>query len=139
MAAVIEQNGRFLCVEESVQGQRVLNQPAGHLEAGESLQSAVIREVREETARQFIPAALVGVYLWPMPQADKTYLRFCFTGTVSEQDAALELDEEILDTCWLDYASLQAHPNLRSPMVLSCIEDYLANRRIPLDMLHDVA
>ena len=83
VAAVIEQDGKFLCVEESIAGQRVLNQPAGHLEAGESLQSAVIREVLEETARRFVPTALVGVYLWPMPGTERSYLRFCFYGDPS--------------------------------------------------------
>lgn len=138
VAAVIEQDGKFLLVEELIKGQRVLNQPAGHLEAGESLQSAVIREVQEETARRFMPSALTGVYLWPMPQADHSYLRFCFTGTVSERNPAQELDEGILDTCWLDYESILAHTHLRSPMVLKCVEDYLAHQRIPLDLLHDV-
>ena len=139
VAAVIEQNNKFLLVEELINGQRVLNQPAGHLEAGEDLQSAVIREVWEETARQFNPTALIGIYLWPMPDEDRSYLRFCFTGSVSERHAAQDLDEDILDTCWLDYESLQVHPHLRSPMVLQCVQDYRTNQRIPLDLLHYVA
>ena len=137
VAAVIEQNNKFLLVEELINGQRVLNQPAGHLEAGEGLEAAVIREVREETAREFKPAALVGIYLWPMPEKDRSYLRFCFTGSVGERHPTRELDADILDTCWLDYESLQAHSHLRSPMVLQCIQDYRANRRIPLDSLHE--
>jgi len=138
VAAVIEQNHRFLFVEELIDGQRVLNQPAGHLEAGESLQSAIVREVREETARQFYPAALIGIYRWTMPDKDHTYLRFCFTGTVSERDPVQKLDEGILDTCWLNYEMLQKHSHLRSPLVLQCIQDYRTDQLIPLDRLHDV-
>jgi 8-oxo-dGTP pyrophosphatase MutT (NUDIX family) len=139
VAAVVEQNDKFLLVEELISGQRVLNQPAGHLESGEGLQTAVIREVWEETARQFKPSAVVGIYLWPMLENNRSYLRFCFTGSVSERHPNQELDEDILDTCWLDYESLQAHSHLRSPMVLQCVQDYRKNLRIPLDLLHDVA
>lgn len=138
VAAVVEQNHRFLLVEELVDGQRVLNQPAGHLEAGESLQSAIVREVWEETARHFVPTAVIGIYRWPMPEKNRSYLRFCFTGTVSERRVEQKLDEDILDTCWLDYESLQIYPRLRSPMVLQCIQDYRADQPIPLELLHDV-
>ena len=137
VAAVIERNSEFLLVEELIDGERVLNQPAGHLEAGEDLKSAVIREVREETARDFHPTALVGIYLWPMPGGDRSYLRFCFTGTVGERHPGQSLDEDILDACWLDYATLQAYPRLRSPMVLQCVEDYLTKPRAPLELLRE--
>jgi len=139
VAAVIEQNNKFLFVEELINGERVLNQPAGHLEAGEALQEAVIREVWEETAREFNPSALVGIYLWPMSGSDRSYLRFCFAGTASERNPAQKLDEDILDTCWLDYATLQAHSRLRSPMVLQCVQDYQTKPRVSLDLLRDVA
>lgn len=137
VAAVIEQNDRFLLVEELIDGARVLNQPAGHLEAGEDLQSAVIREVREETAREFHPTALVGIYLWPMPGGGRSYLRFCFTGTAGERQASQKLDEDILDTCWMDHAALQAHARLRSPMVLQCVQDYLTKPSTPLGVLRE--
>lgn len=139
VAAVIEQNNKFLFVEELIDGERVLNQPAGHLEAGEDLQSAVIREVWEETAREFNPSALVGVYLWPMPGKNRSYLRFCFTGTAGERHPGQRLDEDILDTCWLDYEALQVHSRFRSPMVLQCVQDYMTKPRTPLDLLRDVA
>ncbi len=138
VAAVIERNNRFLLVEEMIHGRRVLNQPAGHLEADESLQSAIIREVWEETARNFIPSALTGIYRWHTPDKDLTYLRFCFSGTVSERTPGRPLDKGILDTCWLDLESLQTHSHLRSPMVLQCIQDYRANQLVPLELLHDI-
>lgn len=139
VAAVVEQNNKFLFVEELIKGERVMNQPAGHLEAGEDLQSAVIREVREETGREFTPSALVGIYLWPMPGSERSYLRFCFTGTVSERHPAQRLDEDILGTCWLEHAALQVHSRLRSPMVLQCVQDYLTKPHTPLDLLRDLA
>ena len=139
VAAVVQHNDQFLFVEELINGERVLNQPAGHLEAGETLQSAVIREVREETARDFKPLALVGIYLWPKPGSDRSYLRFCFSGTVGERHPGQSLDEDILDTCWLDVAALRAHSRLRSPMVLQCVEDYLTKPHVPVNLLRDMA
>lgn len=138
VAAVIEQRDRFLLVEELIDGQLVLNQPAGHLESGESLQSAIVREVWEETGRKFKPEALLGIYRWPMPDGQRTYMRFCFTGAVSKRFPEQKLDDDIQDTCWMDYTSLATHPNLRSPLVLQCIQDYRANQRVSLDLLHEV-
>ena len=137
VAAVIEREGRFLVVEESVEGRLVFNQPAGHVEAGESLLEAVSRETLEESGRTFTPEALIGVYSWTNPGNDITYLRFAFTGNVSERDATRKLDEGIIDTLWMSRDELLAQSTkLRSPMVMRAIDDYLAGRRFHLDLLH---
>ena len=135
VAAVIERDGRFLLVEELVDGRRVLNQPAGHLDPGESLEQAVVREVMEETAHRFEPRALVGVYRWRYAPADVTFLRFCFSGTVFETENKA-LDEEIIALHWLTRVQLKERSaEHRSPLVQECVEDYLAGRRFPLDLL----
>jgi 8-oxo-dGTP pyrophosphatase MutT (NUDIX family) len=138
VAAVVERDGRFLMVEEQVDGDLCLNQPAGHLEDGESLLQAVIRETLEETAWHFRPEALVGVYRWRHPGGE-TFLRFAFAGTVQDQDHARPLDPDIRRTLWLDRETLLAErARLRSPLVLHCVADYLAGRRYPLDLLQDL-
>jgi 8-oxo-dGTP pyrophosphatase MutT (NUDIX family) len=136
VAAVIERDGRFLLVEEEVNGRRVLNQPAGHLDPGESLLQAVVREVLEETAHRFEPAALVGVYRWRYDKEDVTFLRFCFCGRVSERDPARALDREIVALHWLTPAELRARgATHRSPLVQRCVDDYAAGRHFPLELL----
>jgi len=136
VAAVIERDGRFLLVEEEVDGRRVLNQPAGHLEAGESLLEAVVREVREETGCDFRPRALVGVYRWRDAQSDLTYLRFCFTGKAQERGEGHPRLEGIVALHWLSAAELRAaRARHRSPLVLACVEDHLAGRHFPLAVL----
>jgi 8-oxo-dGTP pyrophosphatase MutT (NUDIX family) len=133
VAAVVEQDGRFLLVEERIGSQQVFNQPAGHVEAGEPLLAAVVREAREETAWHFEPQALVGIYLWRAPQDDSRFLRFAFCGTVRDHDAAQPLDRGIVRTHWLTLAQLDAYrTRLRSPLVLRCLEDYRAGARNPL-------
>ncbi|MDW8468995.1 MAG: NUDIX hydrolase [Burkholderiales bacterium] len=136
VAAVIEREGRFLLVEEEVRGRRVLNQPAGHLDPGESLLEAVVREVWEETAHRFAPAGLVGVYRWIYDKDEATFLRFCFFGGVSGHDPARALDTGIVALHWLTPEELQARrAEHRSPLVARCVEDYLAGRHFPLDVL----
>lgn len=135
VAAVIERSGRFLLVEERIRGQLVLNQPAGHLEDGETLLDAVIRETLEETAWQFTPEALLGIYQWRSPRGHTT-MRFAFTGSVQGYDAARPLDAPIVTTHWLAREEIaQRSARLRTPLVLRCIEDYLSGRRLPLDSL----
>jgi 8-oxo-dGTP pyrophosphatase MutT (NUDIX family) len=135
VAAIIERDGRFLLVEERIRGRLVLNQPAGHLEDGESLSQAVIRETLEETAWQFVPNALVGIYLWRSPRGHTT-LRFAFTGTVHGFDADRKLDPPVLATHWLTPDQIgQRHAELRTLLVTRCIEDYLAGKRVPLDAI----
>jgi 8-oxo-dGTP pyrophosphatase MutT (NUDIX family) len=141
VAAIIERDGRYLLVEERTSVGLRLNNPAGHLEPGESLVSAVIREVLEETACTFTPEALVGVYLsrseHPRTGEDITYLRFTFCGAVGEPEPGRALDTPIVRTLWLTpeevYLARNSH---RSPWVAQCITDHQAGQRFPLDLLH---
>lgn len=138
VAAITEQDGRFLLVEESINGNLVFNQPAGHLEHGESLIDAVKREVLEETAWEFESEYLIGVYLYPNPhQTDITYLRFCFYGHCSNEHKEQALDDGILRTAWLSPEEIEKErERMRSPLVTRCIDDYLNSNRYPLDILH---
>ena len=136
VAAVIECDGRFLFVEELFDGRRVLNQPAGHLDPGESLQAACVREVLEETAHDFAPRSLVGIYRWHYAAKDVTFLRFCFAGDVSHADPTRTLDREIVRLHWLTPAELDARKTDHcSPLVGKCVADFLAGRRFALDLL----
>jgi len=141
VAAVIEHDGRYLMVEEMTRGGlQVFNQPAGHLEEGESLIQAVMRETREETAWRFEPEGLVGIYRWQVPPDGATYLRFCFHGRCHAHDPDQALDQGILRALWLTREALASGDpmRLRSPMVLRCIDDYLAGPNYPLSLLHDL-
>ena len=134
VAAIAETDGRFLVVEERINRRLLFNQPAGHVERGETLLAAVVREAREETAWRFEPHALVGVYLWRNPKSHREILRFAFTGHVSDHDAAQELDRGIIGTHWLTRSELEARKErLRSPLVLRCVHDYMAGQRRALD------
>jgi len=138
VAALAESDGRFLIVQERAARRIVLNQPAGHLEAGESLQEAVIRETLEETGRVFEPRAVVGLYLW-RGTGERSVLRVAFAGPVGERDESVALDRGIIRTLWLERAQLEARSaELRSPLVLKCIDDYLAGVRHPLSVLSHV-
>jgi 8-oxo-dGTP pyrophosphatase MutT (NUDIX family) len=139
VAAVVEHDGRFLLVEEETSDGLRLNNPAGHLDPGESLLQAVVREMLEETARPFEPDALVGIYLARLARGDGndvTYLRFAFTGRAGEALTGRALDEGIVRTLWLTPDEVRASAaRHRSPLVLRCVEDHLAGRRHPLDVL----
>jgi ADP-ribose pyrophosphatase YjhB (NUDIX family) len=137
VAAVIEDNSRFLMVEETSSGRLVLNQPAGHLENGESVIDAVIRETFEETAWSFVPESLVGIYLWHQPKISaSSYLRISFCGRIRDHDPLSSLDEGIERTLWLTREQLiREKARLRSPMVLESIEDYVSGRRFSLNLL----
>lgn len=140
VAAVIERDGRFLVVEERAARRIVINQPAGHLERGESLAEAVVRETLEETGYSLAPTAVTGIYLWRHPVIDRTYLRVAFTGSVDGPDPEQRLDRCIIRAAWMSREQLAARPAvLRSPMVLQCIDDYLAGIRHPLSLLSAVA
>lgn len=139
VAAIIERDDRFLMVEEISDGQRVINQPAGHLDPDESLIDAVIRETREETAWQFLPEAITGIYLWKHPVNGESFLRVTFCGSCKNHDPTQPLDDGIQAAVWKTRKELIQQANLRSPMVINCIDDYLAGKRFPLDMLIDVA
>ena len=136
VAALIERNGCFLFVEEEADGRRVLNQPAGHLDPGESLLAACAREAMEETAHRFTPEALVGIYRWRYPARDVTFLRFAFRGRVEGVEQGRALDPEIIALHWLTREELAARSAMhRSPLVMRCVEDYLAGRHFPLELL----
>jgi 8-oxo-dGTP pyrophosphatase MutT (NUDIX family) len=138
VAAIAEDNGRFLFVQERAARRVVLNQPAGHVEAGESLVEAVVRETREETGREFRPDAVTGFYLWQGP-AGRTTLRVAFTGRVADRDPSLALDRAIIRTLWMDREQLARRAaEHRSPLVQLCVEDFLRGARFPLEMLNQV-
>jgi 8-oxo-dGTP pyrophosphatase MutT (NUDIX family) len=135
VAAVIERGGRFLLVEERVEGRIVLNQPAGHLDPGESLLAACRREVLEETAHRFEPTSLVGIYRWHYAAREVTFLRFCFSGEIKGvEDRAL--DREIVALHWLTEGEVKSRQaEHRSPLVQKCVDDFVAGRHFPLDVL----
>ncbi len=136
VAGVIERDGRFLLVEERANGRLVLNQPAGHLDPGESLVEACAREVLEETAHRFAPRRLVGIYRWHYAPKDVTFLRFAFAGAIEGVDEGRALDKEIVRLHWLTRAELAAAAaRHRSPLVMKCVDDYLAGAHFPLEVL----
>lgn len=140
VAAIIERGGRYLLVEERTPEGLRLNNPAGHLDPGESPEQGVAREALEETAFVFQPTALVGIYLSRFQRAstqeDVTYLRFAYCGTLGDFDSARPLDTGIVRTLWMTpdevRASAERH---RSPLVLRCIEDHLTGQRFPLALV----
>ncbi|MBB6092192.1 8-oxo-dGTP pyrophosphatase MutT (NUDIX family) [Povalibacter uvarum] len=136
VAAVIEHDGQFLLVEERVGNAMVFNQPAGHVERGEELIAAVIRETLEETAWTFRPDALTGIYLWDQPEKQRSFLRFTFCGQVTSHDPHRRLDRGIERALWMSRAQIVMRSSrLRSPMVLRCIDDYLEGRRYPMEVV----
>lgn len=136
VAAVMQRAGKFCLVEEEVDGRLVLNQPAGHWERGETLADACAREALEETAHRFRPTHLLGVYRWHLAARDVTFLRFTFLGDVSDPEAGRPLDEAIRQVLWLTPEEIRAAAlSHRSPLVLACLDDALAGRRYPLDLL----
>ena len=136
VAAVVQRDGKFLLVEEETEAGLAFNQPAGHLEEGESLLDAVVREALEETAYHFKPTHLVGIYNWKHPAKDVTYLRFAFAGELRGWEADRKLDEGIVGARWLTLDEVKAtQARHRSPLILRCIEDHLAGKCYPLDLL----
>lgn len=136
VAAVVYRDGKFLLVEEETDTGLAFNQPAGHLEQGEALVDAVVREALEETAYHFKPTHLVGIYNWPHPSKDLTYLRFAFAGELRGYEAGRPLDDGIVGARWLSLDEVRATQDRhRSPLILRCCEDYLAGRRYPLELL----
>ena len=136
VAAIVEREGRFLLVEEHTDSGLRLNQPAGHLDEDESLVNACTREAIEETAYRVEPKFLVGVYQWKRPAGDVTYVRFAFGAEVSGFEEGRALDTGIVRAVWMTLEELRACPERhRSPLVLQVIEDYVAGRRFPLDLI----
>jgi 8-oxo-dGTP pyrophosphatase MutT (NUDIX family) len=137
VAAVMERAGRFCLVEEEADGRLVFNQPAGHWEAGETLVAACERETLEETAHRFRPTHLLGVYRWHYAPSDVTFLRFAFVGEVLGEVPGGALDREIRRVLWLEPEEIRAlQDRHRSPLVMACLEDFLAGRRYPLELVH---
>ena len=138
VAAVVERDGRFLLVEEETGEGVRLNQPAGHLEPNESIVAAVGRETLEETAYEFAPEQITGIYRWTRPDGDLTYLRFAFSGRLGRHYPDRALDAGIIRAVWLSreevLGSVARH---RSPLVVRCIEDYLSGKRYPIETLVD--
>jgi 8-oxo-dGTP pyrophosphatase MutT (NUDIX family) len=136
VAAIVARDDRFLIVEEQAGGRIVFNQPAGHLEPGESLTDAVVRETREETGFHFVPDRVVGVYLWHCDEAARSFLRVTFAGAARDPQTPPVLDEGIVAAHWLTrHQLLSRERQLRSPMVLQCLDDFQAGARYPLDCL----
>jgi ADP-ribose pyrophosphatase YjhB (NUDIX family) len=140
VAAVVEHEGRFLLVEEQTSEGLRINQPAGHLESGETLVDAVVRETLEETALGFVPEALLGVYMTHIDRPGReaaTFLRFTFCGRHERLATPRALDAGIVRTLWLTPGEVQAcQARHRTPLVMRSVEDYLAGRRFPLDFVH---
>ncbi len=136
VAAIIEVDGQFLLVEEETAEGIRLNQPAGHLEDGETLIEAVIRETKEETAYAFTPQHLLGIYHWRHPSKNITYVRYAFIGKAGVYDPAQKLDAGILRAVWMNADEIRTSTALhRSPQVLLCMEDYLAGKIYPLEVI----
>jgi 8-oxo-dGTP pyrophosphatase MutT (NUDIX family) len=138
VAAVVERDGHFLVVEERISNRLVYNQPAGHVEAGEDFLQAVRRETLEETAWHFEPKWLLGVYRWHAPGKPRSTLRFAYAGSVRDHDPGRVLDTPVVATHWLTRTQLLALP-ARTPMVMQCIDDYLAGARLPLNTVMSAA
>jgi len=145
VAAIIENEGRFLLVEEHTPEGLRLNNPAGHLDEGEALVDACAREALEETMHLFTPTELLGVYMSRFQRGaqagqvaeDITYLRFAFVGTLGALQLGRQLDTGIVRTLWLSPDELRASAaRHRSPLVLQCMEDYLRGQRFPLELIH---
>jgi 8-oxo-dGTP pyrophosphatase MutT (NUDIX family) len=140
VATIVVRDGAFLCVEEETRAGLRINQPAGHLEAGESLASAAARETLEETGYTVMPAALVGIYRWRSPDAPATFVRFCFAADVVAHDPARALDHGIVRAQWFTRDALVARrAEHRSPLVMRCIDDFLSGRRLPLALVTEMA
>lgn len=139
VAAVIEDDGRYLVVEEMAEGARVFNQPAGHLEPGERLVDAVVREVLEEAGAHFVPEHVIGLYRWVNPRSGETHVRVAFSGHLNGSEPGRPLDTPIIAPHWLAYDDLlERRSDLRSPLVLGCIDDHRRGRQYPLELLRDL-
>jgi len=136
VAAVVEHDGCFLIVEERASGVVVLTQPGGHIEANESPEEACIREVFEETRCNIVADGLLGVYLWIHPQTRQQFLRIVFVAILTGEDPSAKLDDGIHAVHWMTRDDLEwRRRDLRTPVVLRCLDDYIAGKREPESIL----
>lgn len=136
VAAVVERDGLYLVVEELINGELRINQPAGHWEAGETLVEAVVRETLEESAWRVEPTGFIGTYVWQPDTLPYAFVRFAYTARALEHEPERQLDTGILRARWLSLDALQAcQDKHRGPAVLQCIHDYRAGRVLPLDVV----
>ncbi len=139
VACIVEHQNKFLFVEEYALGKVVLNQPAGHLEADETLAQATIRETLEESGYQIQVKGLVGYYSHKSPINNESYYRMCFYGALVSEEANTELDVDIIQALWLSFDEFKAREHqIRTPMVKICLDDYLAGKRFPVDFIHEI-
>ena len=135
-ATIVERDGRFLLIEEETRHGLRLNQPAGHVEAGESIVSAAARETLEEAAWRVDPTALVGIYQWRSPDSGTTFLRFTFVATPNRHEPNRPLDTGIVRALWLSYDDIAARRALhRNPLLMRSLDDYRAGTRWPLGVI----
>jgi len=139
VAAIIHREGKFLLVEEKdkTSDKLVINQPAGHLENNESFVDAVIRETLEETRWVFSPEYISGLYRW-IHDNGETYLRICFVGEIIKEHPELKLDTGIERAIWLTKEEVLEHKNIRSPLVIESIKDYLDGKKYPISLIKDI-
>ena len=140
VAAVIERDGRYLLIEEHTPEGLRLNNPAGHLDPGESPEQGVAREALEETAHAFTPTALVGIYLSRFQREstgeDVTYMRMAYCGDLGAEEPGRALDTGIVRTLWMSPDEVRASADRhRSPLVLRCIEDHMSGQRFPMEVV----
>ena len=138
VATIVEKDGKFLFVDEIADGQRVLNQPAGHVDEREPILQAALRETLEETGWEVEITHLVGIYTYTAPHNQVTYYRFCYAASPVREVPGAELDQDIIGPVWLSPEELAGRPGeWRSPLVMKCLQDYLAGHRFPLDLVYE--
>jgi 8-oxo-dGTP pyrophosphatase MutT (NUDIX family) len=140
VASIVERDGKFLLVEEDIEGARVLNQPAGHWEAGETLIEAARREALEETGWDVEPSAVLGIYEFKPPELEYTFLRVAFISQALKHHPERALDHGIAAAVWLTHGELLARAGQhRGPAVMRCVDDYLSGQRYPLSLIAHLA
>ena len=137
VATIVEKDGHFLMVEEISDGKLVINQPAGHIEEGESITDAAVRETLEETGYHVKVEAFIGIYTFRAPNGT-IYYRFCFSAAVTHRDEDPDIDPDIEKVLWLSKKDIsERSDDHRSPLLQACLDDYLAGKRYPLSLIYE--